>query len=734
MERESARWMALGEQLDELSAILADLRMHITLDPELAGSLTLPQLPEIRADVAETADSFRMIATRFTRATVNLGVSGAARMGKSTLLQSVSGLDDQQIPTGDGIPVTAIRSRIFHSPTVLRAELEMHSPESFLAEVIAPLHTALSLPAPPRSLEQFADWSYPESSEQTRSRLLLTRLRELQSALPSYKHLLTGGVKSVPLEEIRPYVAYPTDEEIRAAGPGGVRRAYAAVREARIECPFPHEHVARIGIVDLPGLGEVTADAEQRHVDGLRNEVDAVLVVKRSSETSSFFDETDASGMALLDRVRGFVRSTGEFTYVVHNIDPDKPHLAENLRGDLLRSLNGGEADRFFTVFETDVRDSERVGRDVLTPLLKRLADGLPVMDAEVLAGTRGRAGAVRDRIRLHLADLQRALNLVARRAGVPEEVNDAKADQLRSGVAKRLRVLVADLAAEANGSTDPGYAQAVENAYEGVLDWIGDGFGRGADVWRELALTRMITEGHPADFAGPEFNRIRVEISRRFAALDDFFTDRLTDAWDRTAEAIAAECGALFAESADGEEASGQVVLKRLAKLFGESSQPCPGLAAAVHSLLDVRLEYRTLLYPRVRPDLAPLNLQVTHPDTGEEMQQVAVPLTEGGAEELYGIFNGLAEQAAFRIQKSLLREAAVPAAVVHALVEQFEDTLIRSGTSVQEFRRFVRSYRNDLWPEEFHGINEANSRFARVVGVSKEIAALAEQGEEEL
>ncbi|CAM5434351.1 hypothetical protein [Streptomyces aurantiogriseus] len=744
VERESARWKTLGERLDELDTALTDLRLHTTLDPDLAASLTVPQLPEMRAGVAEAADSFRTIASRFTRTTVNLGVSGAARMGKSTLLQSVSGLDDQQIPTGDGIPVTAVRSRIFHSPTVRRAELEMHSPESFLTEVIAPLHTALALATPPRSLTDFAAWNYPKPTEDTRRRMLFARLRDLQSALPSYEHLLTGGVTSVPLEEIRPYVAYPTSEEVEAAGPGGVRRLYAAVREARIECPFPHEHVARIGIVDLPGLGEVTADAEQRHVDGLRNEVDAVLVVKRSSETSSFIDETDTAGMALLDRVRGYVRSTGEFTYVVHNVDPDKPHLAEALRGQLLHSLNDGEADRFFTVFEADVRDPEQVGREVLTPLLTRLADGLPVMDAEVLSGTRGRAAAVRDRIRLHLTDVRRVLDQVGRRAGVPEEVNDAKADQLRSGVAKRLRVLVAELAAEANHSADPGFVQAVESAYQGVLDWIDDGFGRGAQTWQELALTRMITEGHPADFAGPEFNRIRVEISRRFAALDDFFTERITDAWDRAAAAVAAECGALFSEQAGSEEADekagGRAVLSRLAELFEDSPQPCPGLAAAVHNLLDVRLEYRTLLYPRVRPDLAPLNLQVTHPDTGEEMQHVAVPLTEEGAKELYGIFNGLAEQAAFRIQKSLLREAAVPAAVVHALLEQFEDTLIRSGTSAQEFRRFVRSYRNDLWPEEFRGIDEANSRFARVVRVTKEIAALterediAEREEEEL
>lgn len=528
-------------------------------------------------------------------------------------------------------------------------------------------------------------------------------------------------------------------------------RAYAAVREARIECAFPHEHVARIGIVDLPGLGEVVADAERRHVAGLRNEVDAVLVVKRSSDTSSFFDETDTAGLGLLDEVRGFVRSTGEFAYLVHNTDPDKPHLAENLRGDLLRNVNGGEPDRFFTVFETDVRDPERVGREVLGPLLKRMAEGLPVMDAEVLAGTRTQASSVRDRTRLQLTDLRRALDQVARRAGVPEEVNEAKAAQLRSTIARRLRVLVGELAAEAHGSVlDQGFGEAVEKAYEDVLGWIQDGFGKGADTWKEEALTCMITEGHAAAFAGPEFSRIRVEISRRFAALDDFFTARLTAAWDRTAAVLAAECGALFQDDDSGQEdsasgsddatatatatpsaRSGRDVLAELAELFASSSQPCPGLASAVNSLLDVRLEYRTLLYPRVRPDLAPLNLQVTHPDTGEQMQQVAVPLTAEGAEHLHELFNSLAEQAAFRIQRSLSQEAAVPAVVIHALVEQFEDTLIRSGTSVMEFRRFVRSYRNDLWPAEFKGIDEANSRFARVLRVTQDISKALEEGQ---
>lgn len=737
VEREGTRWQTLGERLDELDSALVDLRGHTTLDTDLTAVLAVPQLPEIRLAVAEAADTFRVIASRFTRTTVNIGVSGAARMGKSTLLQSISGLDDNQIPTGHGIPVTAVRSRIFHSPAKRRAELEMHSPESFLGEVVAPLHAALDLSAVPRTMSEFGRWAYPESVQDPRGRLLLTGLRDLQAALESYEPLLTGGVQTVPLEDVRSFVAYPTHEEITHAA-GRVGRPYAAVREARIECAFPHSDVARIGIVDLPGLGEVAADADRRHVAGLRNEVDAVLVVKRSSDTSSFFDETDTAGLSLLDEVRGLVRSTGEFAYLVHNLDPDKPHLADNLRGDLLRNLNGGQPDRYFTVFETDVRDADRVGREVLNPLLTRLAEGLPVMDAEVLSGTRTRALAVRDRVRLQLTDVRRVLDQVARRAGVPEEVNDAKAAQLRSGIARRLRGLVAELAVEARGSmADPGFTMAVATAYEGILEWIEDGFGKGAEAWREEALSCMITEGHAAAFAGPEFSRIRVEISRRFAAVDDFFTARLTDAWDRTAAVIVAECGALFDhdEPAGTDDDAGAAAppgrdrLARLAELLAKSSQPCPDLASAVDSLLDVRLEYRTLLYPRVRPDLAPLNLQVTHPDTGEQLQQVAVSLNEEGADELYGLFNGLAEQAAFRIQKALLQEAAVPAAVIHALVEQFEDTLIRSGTSVQEFRRFVRSYRNDLWPEEFRGIDEANSRFARVVRVAQEISALIEE-----
>ena len=84
-----------------------------------------------------------MLEARLARDTVNIGVSGQARVGKSTLLQSVSGLGDDQIPTGQALPVTAVRSRIFHTPDLRRATLRLHSFDTFVADVLAPYHAEL---------------------------------------------------------------------------------------------------------------------------------------------------------------------------------------------------------------------------------------------------------------------------------------------------------------------------------------------------------------------------------------------------------------------------------------------------------------------------------------------------------------------------------------------------------------------------------------------------------------
>ena len=100
---------------------------------------------QAREGAGEAVRLLRVLEARLARDTVNIGVSGQARVGKSTLLQSVSGLGDDQIPTGQALPVTAVRSRIFHAPDLRRATLRLHSFDTFVTDVVAPYHAELDI-------------------------------------------------------------------------------------------------------------------------------------------------------------------------------------------------------------------------------------------------------------------------------------------------------------------------------------------------------------------------------------------------------------------------------------------------------------------------------------------------------------------------------------------------------------------------------------------------------------
>ena len=160
---EVERWRTADEQLAALAAAVEALRTHATTPTELREALALP-FADAREGAAEAVRLLRVLEARLARDTVNIGVSGQARVGKSTLLQSVSGLGDDQIPTGQALPVTAVRSRIFHTPDLRRATLRLHSFDTFVADVLAPYHAELDVAGLPASPDEFRRWAYPKPS------------------------------------------------------------------------------------------------------------------------------------------------------------------------------------------------------------------------------------------------------------------------------------------------------------------------------------------------------------------------------------------------------------------------------------------------------------------------------------------------------------------------------------------------------------------------------------------
>ena len=709
---EVARWQAVDGQLAALAGAVEALRVHATTPADLRDALVLP-FADAREGAAEAVRLLRVLEARFARDTVNVGVSGQARVGKSTLLQSVSGLGDDQIPTGQALPVTAVRSRIFHAPELRRATLRLHSFDTFVSDVVAPYHAELDVAGLPATPDEFRRWSYPKPDDAPSDRpswvTMLNRLRAMQASFPTYEHDLTGGERVVPLEELRPWVAYPTNAQEQAGGL--VARRYLAVRDVRIDCPFPHAQVRHLGIVDLPGLGEFAARADQHHVGGLQNEVDVVLMVKRPVEGMAYWGDADARALDLIDSARGFA-DRRDFVFLVLNTGDAAEALVTALRDHIRGQVNSGVPDQFFRVLETDAADPADVFARVLSPVLDHLAARMPAMDADTVEGTRAELRATAQRIDVLTADLGRVLGSVAQASGSVAEDLDQRARRLRQDLSGALVGLVAELRAKARAvGEDQDYSDAVERAYGTTRAWVADGLGVGEEAWRDDALRTMTVDRNSSRYAGDELNRVRVEISSCFEEIDVYFAARVRRLWEQVAEILRAHTGALL-DGATGEEA-----LRRFTALLADASEPCPRLRRAVEQLLAVRLDYRSQLHPRVRAVLDGLTLQERDPVTGEQRNRVVVEVSADGAEQLYAFVVQMAEQAAYLTKKALLlREGVTPALVLHAAAEQLEDTMIRSGDSEREFKRLSRSYRDEIWPGVFGEIDAANARVAAV------------------
>lgn len=718
-----AAWEDIGQKLDDLGDSVS-LLTKVAPD-ELAPLGHQLKSHELNALVSENLRRLRVLEARFGRQSINLGVSGQARVGKSTLLQAISGLDDEQVPTGTGHPVTAVRSQIFHSPKHARGILTLHSFRSFRNEVLAAYHLALGLVDMPSTVEEFARFEYPDDiideSAQPEAVLsrrgLLKRLRGMQEGLPAYQDELIGDIRQVELSELRQYLAYPTGES--ATPPG----KYLAVRRARIECPFPFAEVENLSLLDLPGLGELAAGAERRHVEGLQNDVDIVLLVMRPQPTSAFVDEKAYKTLDRLHEASEAFSDKEDFVFLVVNDGGVEENLVEALMGDLEERLTGARASARYRLLRANAKSETEVHIKVMEPVLEHLAKRLPIMDREVMQHALERADGHRTILRA-LDELRATLTeLAPETTGVADEL-DRRTEELRKDISDELTLLLDKLfQAARNEDGDEEFAEAVDQAADEADAWVDDGFGLGEEEWmRDAARTIRLYKGS-GRFVADEFNRVRVEISQRFRKLDAFFDKRLAELHASVASILTETVGDRLVAQQDGQ--SLRAFAERLAE---SSSETCPELASALLELVNVRLDYQTQLHPRLRRCLDGLVAQYRDPKTG--IVKTAITADAEGADELYKRMRQLATQAIHQIKKELHRDAIFPALVIHASAEQFDDAFLRGGHAKQEFKRLTRAYRDDIWPGDFEGIDAHNARVARVkqaIGaVEKAVVAL--------
>jgi hypothetical protein len=160
----SESWKALTHAFEDLVQALEGAE-HSLRDsppdengPDLRGAVATalhgrtddgqPQVGRQRARLEAASRQVDAVYARVHRDTVNIGVIGGTKVGKSTLLRTITDLPDTVIPTTKFNPTTAAASRIYHATGQPTATLLLHTWESFRDTYLAPLHESAGLGPP----------------------------------------------------------------------------------------------------------------------------------------------------------------------------------------------------------------------------------------------------------------------------------------------------------------------------------------------------------------------------------------------------------------------------------------------------------------------------------------------------------------------------------------------------------------------------------------------------------
>ena len=687
---------ALASALGVLDEALAALGKHPRAPAELRAVIAGADLRSCSEQVHAALKEMARVQARFSRPTVNLGVSGQARVGKSTLLQALSGLGEEAIPTGTGNPVTAVRSRIL-SGTGRVARLGMHSWASFRDEVLKPYHDDLRLGPVPASLAEFRDHNYPApgpEDENTRG-VMLKRLRRMRDSLGSYSQHLSGAdIVISDFSELRAWIAYPKRDAAEHED-----NRYLAVREAVIECPFPHPIACSIGLIDLPGLGEIAASAESHHVKGLRDDVDFVVLVKRANEGMAFWTRQDGLARKLIDEARKPISNTSDFLGILSNEGGVPEQTQQEMLDSIRLDANVGLEHSPIKLFRCQGRDPADVGLQLLEPVLAHLVDRLPVMDEEVLEHARLLACTAAGHVGSRLQALEAAMTAsLPEAAGAAEKLRDLTT-HLRQSIARDLLPILDRHRASARAEADdPVLTVAIREAHARIKSWADDALGTGEAAWMDKALGEFAVHRHSGNLTMTELNRIRVHIGEVYCGLDKQLAAQTSALFDEVGGALVRRCGRLL------QGLSGQEALERLAAQFTAGEETCVNLQRATRDLSGLKVSYRSHFHPIVRARLDILDHQYWDPETQRMEPTIRVPgIGVADARHLLGELRMLAIKASASVRDGLLREASLMEKILHAAAEQFEDSFIRSGTSEKEFDRFARSWRDELFPGEF-------------------------------
>ncbi|MTJ14977.1 hypothetical protein FJR11_20825 [Anabaena sp. UHCC 0187] len=665
---------------------------------QIIGKLNEISFAHTQSNITAELDSLTKLRNRFSRPTLNIGVVGRARQGKSRLLQSLTGLTKAEIPDGDRQHCTGVKSIIHHNSNVdTYGEVWFHTERSFLDDIIAPYYEKLGLGRKPFTVEEFAKnplLSLPQDIPgYAEPGAMYEHLKRYHTYFSHYSHLLKQNSPfKIQKHEIREYVAQDT--------PDGERNYFnfLAVKEVRITCSFPNVDVSQVALVDMPGLGDTGIGDETRLIKSLGNDIDFILFVRMPKSAGDYWADVD---VRLYDISRSALIElpVNLWSFVILNQTSSDSKNGDNLNNcqDLLNTLQ----EKYITVEKCLIANcsQETETSKILDILIDYLTNNMTNLDKQYARSCQER-----------LLEIYKAIN---------SELNKAQDifNQNYEDDYQEIEELFSDLF----GNSDNGWWKEVslalqelrtqlwhqrqtpnEELYNGFLAAIEKCERDKGILSSENAIEeiRNRIKGMSVFRAYPDYqDELRVLISHRFLSLDENLK--------QTVELMKSQVVKVLKEQGCLESISNNDGSEFFTDIANIIPERFPKLKAGFEILAEFRLSYRGLILPRIRQHLD--GLTNISPMTGEfggisQPQNQTIALTKDTtADEIFTALE-IDYDIAINTIKPILEELMVePNQALYAMVEEFIDNVIRQKDIQKEWKNFLRGVRGQIWEDIF-------------------------------
>ena len=351
-----------------------------------------------------------------------------------------------------------------------------------------------------------------EADGSQEKRDVIRRLVDTQNAWGAILPELSGEKgRRIELKDLRDYVAYP-EGDISKAG------KFMTVANMKICVKFPEVDIKQLRVVDLPGLGEAGRNLARVQTEGLSEVCDVTLLIKRPNDNRVIWKNDDTVSLDVMAATVPLLDDLSLYTMILMNRTDNKEH-SDICLSKILEQMQ--ETGRNLEVLDCDVRNKNRVRREILPRIFQLLTKNLPKVD-EIMWRNAGIASDklirdIREGVDTAAGKLQEAIpdaNPITFRNNLKDALNQSLISEYASGLAQK-----AD-------NPDPEWSEKIDAVTQKVSNWINDGCGYENLDGFFVALKKacVAEKSIPPKF----INQLRISFRRQWDSMDDLLQERV--------------------------------------------------------------------------------------------------------------------------------------------------------------------------------------------------------------